>query len=72
MSEYTYPTNSATQFEGPELEPDWEWAKEHYAKALRRDLLAEYEAQGVDPPGYLMLNRTCAAAAEAQLGKVQS
>ena len=78
-TKYTTPVDNAgvfaisnsDLFEGEELEPDWEWAKDHYAKALRTEMLAMYAAQGIDPPDYLTLNRICAEAAEARLLEVQ-
>ena len=41
---------AASQFEGQELEPDWEWAKEEYAKAMRHSVIKEYELAGKPLP----------------------
>ena len=42
--------NMATLFEGDELEPDWEYAKEHYAQGLRKAVIKEYELAGKPLP----------------------
>ena len=51
MSEYDRIAERATaQFEGPEIEPDWEWAKEEYARGLRKAVIKEYAIAGKPLP----------------------
>ena len=67
---------------GPEMEtdavliakyPDYaRQAERQYSVAMLGKLLAEYEAQGIDPPDYQTLYRICDEAAAAWIIEVQS
>ena len=62
---------AAHQFEGQELEPDWEWAVARYAADIRTAILAEYKGSGIEPPSAIVVNRIAQEAAEARLREVR-
>ena len=71
MSEYQNASIRATQFEGEELEPDWEWAREHFAKSVRQAVLDEYATNGEEPPSWAQVSKIANLAADVRLREVQ-
>ena len=59
------------QFEGGELDPDWEWGVACYAKDIRIAILAEYKGSGIEPPPAIVVNRIAQEAAENRLREVR-
>ena len=62
---------AASQFEGQELEPDWEWAVARYAADIRKEIIAEYAARGETPPHPRVLQDVSKVAAETRLREVR-
>ena len=68
-TQYTTPVDNAgvfaisnsDRFEGEELEPDWEWAKDHFARSVRQTILEQCEAAGLPMPTYQELATIVAA-----------
>ena len=74
MQEYTRNTGSASQFEGQELAPDWEWAVARYAADIRKAILAELQevqSKGLALPSAIAVDKIVQEAAQARLRAVR-